>query len=138
MGTYLSRPIISIPAYPPAPESMSFTYVYPSGEVRSLWTGQQQVFDWGAGLSGGWLEASVQMPILVLSDFNNWVEFIQSLHGPANIFQFTAAFVDAYATLLKGGSPLTGMYWCLKNTANKYDLTHQRVGGLQFEILQVL
>ena len=137
MGTYQSRPIISIPLYPPAPESITFKYTYPSGLTRSIFTGQQQVYDWGAGLSGGWLEADVQLPILNLPDFADWVEFIQALHGPANVFQFTAAFVAAYPFLLQGGSPLASLYWALKETTNQYTLTHQRKGGLQFSVLQV-
>ena len=126
--------IILIPAYPPAPEAIEFTLVSASGMVRSPFSGSQQVLDWGSE----WLEANVQLPPMLLADANNWLAFLQALHGPVNTFQFSSAFVAAYPLFLKGGSPLASLYWRLKSNSAKYSLNHQRVFGFQFEILQVL
>jgi hypothetical protein len=134
LATYLGRTVIPIPAYPPAPESMEFTQVDPVAMVRSPFTGQQQIFDWGAS----WMEASVTMPPLQTADAINWVTFLRNLKGQANCFQFAAAFVAAYPWLLDPQVTGTGLYWCLKAPARKWSLTHQRVFGMQFEILQVL
>jgi hypothetical protein len=102
--------------------------------IRSPFTGAQQVLDWNAS----WLEASVQMPSMVLADANNWIAWLHLLRGPVNTFQFSSAFVAAYPYFMEGGSPMTALSWRLKSNSVKYSLTHQRVMGLQFECLQVV
>lgn len=134
MPTYLGWNVITIPAYPPAPESIELTQVDPTSMIRSPFTGQQQIFSWGST----WMEGSVTMPQMKPADAQNWVAFLRLLQGQANVFQFSAAFVAAYPWMLEVGSPLASAYWRLKSPSRKWSLTHQRVFGFQFDIIQAL
>lgn len=124
--------IITIPASPAAPESIEFTLRHPSAATQSPFTGATQVMDWG----NSWMEATVSMPPLTPAQATNWIAFLNNLHGQANKFQFTAAFVAEYAWVTPGSLPLSTLYWKLKSASNKYSLTHQRVVGMSFEIVQ--
>jgi len=132
MSTFNGWTVITIPAYPPAPESIEFTLIDSVTLVRSPFTFSQQVYNWNAST----LEASVTMPPLKLADAQNWFTFLQTLQGPLNVFQFSAAFVSAYSFILAGSSPLGGWYWRLAKPARKISLTHQRVFGLQFDVIK--
>jgi hypothetical protein len=113
---------------------MEFTQVDPVAMTVSPFTGQQQIVNWNST----WMEASVTMPPMVTSDAQNWVAFLRNLKGTAGCFQFSAAFVAAYPWLLNPNLISGGIYWALKAPARKWSLTHQRVFGFQFDILQVL
>lgn len=126
--------LITIPAYPPAPESLEIMLVDPVSMVRSPFTGQQQVFNWGQG----WFECSFALPPLAATDAENWFIFLQNLQGQTNTFQFTAAFVAAYAWMLETGSPVAAITWRLKSNVRKMSLTHMRYFGCQIDAVQAL
>jgi hypothetical protein len=132
--------VISIPSYPPAPDSLEISIVNPTAMTRSPFSGAQQIFNWAvvAGGQSFWLEATITLPILIDSDAENWFAFLTLLKGPTNTFQFTSAFVSAYPWLLQGGSPITSLFWRLKSGTMKMSLSHQRVFGLNFDCLQAL
>ena len=132
--------VINPPSYPPAPDSMEFSIVNPTAMTRSPFTGQQQVMNWQvvAGGQSFWLEATVTLPILLAADAENLFAWLALMKGPTNTFQFSTAFVAAYPWILQGGSPITSLFWRLKSGSNKMSISHQRVWGFNFEIIQDL
>jgi hypothetical protein len=75
--------IISAPTDPPAPASVEFTAEDTVSVSVSPFTGQQQVQDWQASF----LEASVSLPPLTHVQAQQWIAFMLSLRGQANVFQ---------------------------------------------------
>lgn len=126
--------LITIPSSPPAPASLDVVLVNPASMVRSPFTGQQSVFSWGTS----WLECQAYMPALTNAQAQLWFAFFAALKGPANTFQFTAAFVAAYPWLLQSGSPLTTIVWRLKSSSQPMSLLRERVFGVSFEAIQAL
>jgi len=125
MPTFEGRNIITIPAYPPAPQSIEVTAIDVVGQNVSPFTGQQQVYDWNAS----WLEASVTMPPMTDATAQAWVQFLKDLKGVANVFQFTAGFQAAFPLSIPNG-----WYWSLKSNERKWSITKAAIYGMQFDI----
>ena len=83
MLTFNGWKIIPAPATPSAPASMEFIAEDTVAVSVSPFTGQQQVQDWQASF----LEASVSMPPLTHVQAQQWIAFLLSLRGQANVFQ---------------------------------------------------
>jgi hypothetical protein len=83
MLTFNGWNIIPTPGTPSAPASMEFTAEDIVAVSVSPFTGQQQVQDWQASF----LEASVSMPPLTHVQAQQWIAFLLSLRGQANVFQ---------------------------------------------------
>jgi hypothetical protein len=84
MPTFNGWTIVSVPAVPAAPASVEFTAEDTVAVSVSPFTGQQQVQDWQASH----LSASVSMPALTHVQAQQWIAFLMSLRGQANVFQF--------------------------------------------------
>jgi len=128
MPTYNGWNIITIPAYPPAPQSIEFTQNDAVAISQSPFSGQQQVQIWG----GSWMEASVVMPPMTFVNAQAWVAFLRALQGVGNVFQFSAAFMAAYP------ADLGSRYWRLKQNTRKWSISQARLYGLQFEIREAI
>lgn len=132
MATYLGRTIVTIPSYPPAPQSVEPTLVNIVAENVSPFTGQQQIYSWGAG-SAAYRAMRVNWPPMTYANFQNWIAFLQSLNGIANVFQFGSAVCAAYP--LDFGS---GVYWCLVSNSPTWTLRQDHLYTLSFEIRQAI
>ena len=96
MATALGWTLVTLPNEPAAPATVDFSAYDMIAASTNPFTGQQQFYDWGAAV----LEASVSMPPLTHVQAQNWIAFMLSLKGTANVFQFG----DPLALLpVKGG-----------------------------------
>ena len=128
MPTYLGWNIITIPSTPPAPASIEFTANDAVSINISPFTGQQQVYNWGALP----MEISVSMPAMPYAVAQSWVSFLRNLQGQANVFQFTAAFTAAYS------GDLGSRYWRLKSNQRKWSVNEARMYGIHFEAREAM
>jgi hypothetical protein len=130
MATYLGRNIVAMPNYP-APKSIEFARQNIVGASTSLFTGQQQIQDWGAS----WLEADVVMPpMITATKAILWRDFLIALKGISGVFQLTNPM---FLSLVPAGLVPNG-YWCLKNNTQKWSVTVGQFYGFEFEIREVL
>src|SRR5580693_1533588 len=83
MLTFNGWNIIPMPAAPSAPATIDFMAEDTVAVSVSPFTGQQQVQDWQASH----LSASVSMPALTHVQAQQWIAFLMSLRGQANVFQ---------------------------------------------------
>jgi len=135
MPTYLGWTVITIPSFPPAPASATFTRVNSVAINVSPFTGQQQTQKW----PGEWMEAEVALPAMVDSDAQAWISFLKALEGQANVFQFSASFYAAYpASIGDGGSPPGGLYWRLKKNSASWSVGEDRTYRISFAVRQAL
>ena len=123
MGTYLGSPIVTIPGYPPAPQSIEFGQFDIAGETTSPFTGQQQIQDWQAN----YMTLRVNLPPMVYTYGQEWVAFLRSLKGVVGVFQFTAAFMAAYP------NDLGSRYWKLTSNQRNWTVSKDRVYLISFE-----
>lgn len=128
MPTYLGRNIITIPPTPSSPSSIQFTQVNAVAINISPFTGQQQIQDWNAT----WAEAFVTMPAMPFAVAQPWVVFLRALKGQANVFQFSAAFMAAFA------GDLGSRYWALKSNSRSWSVSGGKIYGMSFEVREVL
>jgi hypothetical protein len=101
MPTFNGWEIISLPTTPAAPATVEFTAQDVVAVSISPFSGQQQTQDWQAS----YLEASISMPALTHAQAQQWIAFLMSLRGQANVFQFG----DPLAAVPRGsalGTPL--------------------------------
>ena len=133
MSTYNGWPVIAIPAYPPAPQSIEFFQVDSVSLSRSPFTGQQQVQIWG----GTWMEATVTMPPMSDANAQAWITFLRALQGSGNVFQFSGAFAAAFpASISTGSSPSGGRYWRLANNKRSWSISLGSIYGFKFDIIE--
>lgn len=135
MPLYNGWNVITIPGTPPAPASIEFSVVdIVSGNV-SPFTGQMQVYQWGAT----YMEAMVYMPPMTDTDAQEWLAFLRALQGIANVFQFTSAFAAKYPeSITAGTSPPQPRYWRLKSNTRKWSINDSRLYGISFEIREAI
>lgn len=129
MSTYNGWTIVTLPAFPPAPQAMEIGIVSIVSGNTSPFTGQQQIYDWQAQ----YLTARVTMPPMNYANFQNWIAFLKSLDGSANVFQFTSAFQAAYPNDVGAG-----VYWRLKENTVTYNLDIGKIYRVSFEIRQAI
>jgi hypothetical protein len=84
MATFNGWNIIPMPTVHSAPATIEFTAQDTVAVSISPFTGQQQIQDWQAS----YLEASISMPPLTHPQARDWIAFLMSLRGQANVFQF--------------------------------------------------
>lgn len=124
MADFNGWPIVTIPGFPPAPQSIEFSGNDIVAVTTSLFTGQQQIQDWNAS----YMELRVNLPPLQYPYGQEWVSFLRALKGMVGVFQFTAAFTAAYP------NDLGTRYWRLKNNAQgKWTVSKDRVYLISFE-----
>jgi hypothetical protein len=135
MPSYLGWNVITIPGTPPAPQSIDFYVVDIVSLNRSPFTGQQQIYSWGAT----YMEATVNLPPLSDTDAQEWLAFLRNLQGVANVFQFTSAFAAAYPeSLSAGSSPPGNRHWRLKSNTRKWTISDDRFYRISFDIMEAL
>lgn len=127
MSTYLGWNVITMPATPPAPQSIEFKVVNAVAMSISPFTGQQQTQDWG----GSWMEAIAHLPPLTHTQAVAWVQFLRDLKGSANVTQFTSAFQAAYSD-----SIASGQYWRLKKPEAVWSISQARMYGITLEFIE--
>ena len=115
--------VITIPSFPPAPQSIEFDQTDFVAMTISPFTGQQQIQDWQANIMG----LRVIMPPMTYTTAQPWIAFLRSLVGMANTFQFSSAFTAAYA------NDLGGRFWRLKSNDRKWVVSKDRVYLITFE-----
>jgi hypothetical protein len=128
MATYNGWTIVTMPDTPSA-ATMELTMQNIVATSISPFTGQQQVQDWGAR----WMEASISLPPLTATQSANWVTFLLSCRGQANVFQlppFLAGFVPSGA--------VPGTYWRMKQNSLKWSITQAILFGIQFDIREAI
>jgi hypothetical protein len=102
MPTALGWNLITLPNDPAAPAAVDFTAYDIVAASLNPFTGQQQFYDWG----GAVLEASISMPPLTHVQAQNWIAFLLSLKGTANVFQFGDPLAQAPQAGVVGGTPV--------------------------------
>jgi hypothetical protein len=127
MPTFNGWTIVTIPSYPPAPQSIQPSLVYIASVNVSPFSGERQVYDWQAD----WPEFRVNMPPMSIPVFQNWIAFLKNLKGITCVFQFTTAFGAAYPNDIPSGA-----YFCLKENTVTYSLNQNRSYSLSFEVRQ--
>jgi len=128
LTTYNGRTVVIMPTAPSF-KSVEFTLTPIVGTFASVFTGQEQSYDWNAAYA----EASLDLPPLTQPQAAQWLAFIVACKGPLNVFQLPpllAALVPA------GVAP--GGYWSLKNPSNKWSITPLPLYGMHFEIREAL
>jgi len=95
---------ITIPAYPPAPSSFEFSSNEIAGTTVSIFTGQQNIYDWGTGPD----QISVSWPPMTAAQAADWKTFLVALKGQVNYFAFSTAFTTAYPEFASKNWRLTG------------------------------
>lgn len=123
MPTFLGWTVINMPTDPAAPATAEFMANDAVAISISPFTGQQQVQNWGALP----MEVSITLPPLKPAQIDAWITFLRSLQGQANVFQFSAAFMGAYA------SSIGTRYWRLKTNQRKWSVDRARLFGITFE-----
>ena len=93
---------------------------------QSVFTGQQQVQDWG----GFWLDLTVGLPPMKASVAAVWVDFLVSLNGPAKVFQLVNAAILA---MVPASASCTG-YWALKQNSFKWSIRTDGYYLISFEL----
>ena len=127
MPVYNGWNVVFVPAFPPAPAVIEFSQNDAVAMNISPFSFQQQVQNWGATQ----MEAKVSMPPMKQSDGENWVAFLRSLQGMANVFQFGSAFVAKY--------PEIGTrYWRLKGNLRSWTVTKDRVYLISFDVIEAI
>jgi hypothetical protein len=121
--------LLTMPGYPPAPESFSVSLYNIVAQTTSVFTGQQQIYDW----QNSYLVAEISMPAMIYTDAQAWTAWLKSLVGPVNVFQFSAAFMAAYPNDFPGS-----VYWRLTQNTSKWSVTRERVYGISFNCRQAI
>ena len=125
--SFNGRPIITMPATP-VPASIQFTGASVVAVSESIFTGQQQVQDWG----GRWLEATLTMQSMTQTQGLIWRDFLLSLNGQANVFAFTSASATVAGISSLARTP--SGYWCLKDNAIKWSIKPGLIYGFSLDI----
>jgi hypothetical protein len=128
MSTYNGWNIVTIPTFPPAPQSIEFEQFDIVADTTSPFTGQQQIQDWNAN----YMSLRVNLPVLIYANAQPWVAFFRSLKGKAGVFQFTAAFMAAYP------NDLGSRYWRLKSNSRQWTVSKDRVYLISFECREAI
>lgn len=134
MPTYNGWEVITMPGTPPAPASVEFEVVDIAAMNISPFNNKQQVYDWNASF----MRATVHLPPLSDSEAQEWISFLRNLKGVVNVFQFTAAFCNAYPASLTSESPAQDRYWRLAANARGWSLTEARTYGITFECVEAM
>jgi hypothetical protein len=113
----------------PSPASFEFEPRPLVGANTNPFTGQQQIQDW----QYSYLEASVSLPAMPQAQAQAWVDFLISLRGKSNTFQFPDALVAAYPESLTtdGSSP---RIWRLLKNDPEWSIRNVGLYGVTFEI----
>jgi hypothetical protein len=104
MSTFNGWTIIALPTIPAAPQTIDFSIIDVVAASVSPFTGQQQIQDW----QQGWLEASVSMPPMTHITAQQWIAFLMSLRGQANVFQMGDPLAVAPQGSASGTPVVTG------------------------------
>lgn len=126
MPTFNGWTIITMPTVPAAPASIEFIAPSAVAMSKSLFTGQQQIQNWGTLP----MEINLNMPAMPQATAEAWITFLRALDGMANVFQFGAAFAGQYA------SSIGSRYWRLRNNSPKWSVSDMRVFGIQLELIE--
>jgi hypothetical protein len=84
MSTFNGWPIISLPAYPPAPASIEWEPFDTVAAARSPFSQQQQLQNWQAAI----LRASLSYQPMTPSQAIPWIVFLMNTQGISSVFQF--------------------------------------------------
>ena len=134
MPTYNGWNVVTMPASPAAPASLEFSHVALVATTTNPFTGQQVVHDWQTSYK----ECSVSLIFLTNPEGQTWAAFLESLQGPASVFQFPTAVCNQYPNELMTGSPLAPRYWRLKGTTVKWQIQKNRYYSVTFEIREAI
>lgn len=128
MALFNGRTIVIMPSSP-APVDVQFTRNSIVAVNESIFTGQQQIQDWG----GSWYDATLTFATMSAVDGLIWRDFLLSLNGPANVFAFSnATLISTISTLAAKVTP--SGYWCLKDPITKWLIkTGMVYGGLTID-----
>lgn len=117
-----SGSLIAMPTTPAAPASFEFLKPEIAAANTSIFTGQQQVQDWGAGPR----EVSFAMPAMTKATAAAWLTFVSDLKGMVNYFVFGTSFTTAY-------TELAGINWRLKTNGVKVSVGSDRMYRMSFD-----
>ena len=117
------------PDPPPAPSRFEFRLCPITGAVTNPFLATQRIYDWQAS----YVEASVLLPPMPRAVAQAWVDFLASLDGQANSFQFPPSLVASYPESLTtdGATPRS---WCLLKNDTDWSVTTAALHGIAFEI----
>lgn len=130
MSTFNGWTVVSMPTTGPSPKSIEMTYQSTVGVATNPFTGQQQIQNWQAN----WLEMNVTMPPMTETQAANWVNFLISLNGVANVFQITDS---TWLSLIPSAADVNG-YWRLKTNPAKWSINDGVVYGFQFDLREAI
>ncbi len=118
----------------PAPKDVQPSFEAVVGVSVSPYSRQQQTQDWG-GRQQTW---KVSLPPMAPTDGQAWVNFLLSLIGPLQVFQFPSAWVSGWQpwTLPYSQSG----YWRLKpgQDTTGWSVSDAHIYGLTFTIMEAL
>lgn len=132
MALYNGWLIVTMPTAP-WPSEVEASFLPIVAVNINPFTAQQQVQDWGTTSR----ELSVRLPPMPQATAQDWVAFLKSCGGIANVFKFPAAFASAFPESVTTDGT-NQPYWRLKENQTKWTVRRARIYGLTFEVREAI
>jgi hypothetical protein len=137
MSTYNGWTVVTFPTSPAAPAGLEVQYNSIVATSTNPFTGQQTVQVWTNGASpAGYYELSISMPSMSKTDGQTWATFLQSLDGPACVFQLPSGFASTFPVELETSG--SSRYWRLKGNSQKWSIKEGQIYGITFEVREAI